>query len=302
MTPAGGPVLARPTGQPDRPAPLPWGVVVLLGLAAAIAYGVGDFVGAFASRRYGAITVLLHSYPVGALLMAAMLPFFPGEVTGRTIGFGIAGGLAGLVGVVVMYSLMVIAPMNIISPVTAVLAAIVPVIFGVLVGERPRLGAWFGILLGIGAVLLVSRTTADHPHGRIAFRVLAAALVAGVGFGLYFIFLARAGDDSGLWPLVISRGASAAAIVPLAARARSFARIRGRMLGYTLAAGALDAFANMFFLLASRAGLLSVASVLTSLYPAVTVLLAVGLLHEHVSRVQRAGLTLAAAAIVLITI
>jgi len=277
-------------------------VVVLLGLAAAIAYGLGDFVGAFASRRHSAVTVLLHSYPVGAVLMLVMLPAFPGSVDGRVIGFGIAGGIAGLVGVVIMYGLMVIAPMNVISPVTAVLAAIVPVIFGVLVGERPHLAAWFGIAIGIAAVLLVSRTTEDHPHGRIAMRVLALAFVAGLGFGFYFIFLARAGDNSGLWPLVISRIASALLILPLAQRQRAFAAIRGRMLAITVLAGACDALANMFFLLASRHGLLSLASVLTSLYPAVTVILAVGLLHEHTSKVQRAGLGLAAAAIVLITV
>jgi drug/metabolite transporter (DMT)-like permease len=277
-------------------------MTVVLGLAAAIAYGLGDFVGAFASRRHSAVTVLLHSYPVGAVLMLLMLPAFPGSVDGRVIGFGIAGGVAGLVGVVIMYGLMVIAPMNVISPVTAVLAAIVPVIFGVLVGERPRLAAWFGIAIGIAAVLLVSRTTEEHPHGKIAMRVLALAFVAGLGFGFYFIFLARAGNDSGLWPLVISRVASAMLILPLAQRQRAFAAIRGRMLAITVLAGACDALANMFFLLASRHGLLSLASVLTSLYPAVTVILAVGLLHEHTSKVQRAGLGLAAAAIVLITI
>ncbi|MGI8759850.1 MAG: EamA family transporter [Jatrophihabitantaceae bacterium] len=276
-------------------------MVVLLGLAAAAAYGIGDFVGAFASRRHGALTVLLHSYPIGAVLMLAMLPIFPGQVTGRTVWFGIAGGIAGLVGVVIMYSLMVVAPMNVISPVTAVLAAIVPVVFGVAVGERPHLAAWFGIALGVGAVVLVSRTTEDHPHGRIALRVIALAFVSGLGFGFYFIFLARAGDNSGLWPLVISRIASAALIVPLARQRRAFTAIHGRMLGVTVAAGAFDAFANMFFLLATRHGLLSLASVLTSLYPAFTVILAVGLLHEHTSRVQRAGLVLAAAAIVLIT-
>jgi drug/metabolite transporter (DMT)-like permease len=277
-------------------------VTVVLGLAAAIAYGLGDFVGAFASRRHSAVTVLLHSYPVGAVLMLLMLPAFPGSVDGRVIGFGIAGGIAGLVGVVIMYGLMVIAPMNVISPVTAVLAAIVPVIFGVIVGERPHLIAWFGIAIGIAAVLLVSRTTEDHPHGKIAMRVLALAFVAGLGFGFYFIFLARAGNDSGLWPLVISRLASAALIVPLAQRRHAIAAIRGRMLAITILAGACDALANMFFLLASRHGLLSLASVLTSLYPAVTVILAVGLLHEHTSKVQRAGLGLAAASIVLITL
>lgn len=277
-------------------------MVVLLGLLAAIAYGVGDFVGAFASRTHSAVTVLLYSYPVGAVLMTAMLPLFPGALTGRTVVFGAAGGLAGLVGVVIMYTLMVSAPMNVISPVTAVLAAIVPVAFGVLIGERPQLAAWFGILLGIGAVVLVSRTTDAHPHGRIALRVIALATVSGLGFGCYFIFLARAGDDSGLWPLVISRIASAALIVPIAWRRRAFAPVRGRMLGIVMAAGVFDALANMFFLLATRQGLLSLASVLTSLYPAVTVMLAVGLLHEHTSRVQRVGLALAAAAIVLITV
>jgi drug/metabolite transporter (DMT)-like permease len=276
-------------------------VTVILGLAAAIFYGVGDFVGASASRRHSAVTVLVHSYPVGAVLMVAMLPFFPGSLDGRVTLYGIAGGLSGLVGVSLMYGLMVVAPMNVISPVTAVLAAIVPVIFSVVVGERPHLAAWFGIALGVGAVILVSRTTDDHPHGKIAIRVLALAFIAGLGFGFYFIFLARAGNDSGLWPLVISRLASAVAILPLAYQRKAFSPIRGRMLVYTVAAGACDAFANMFFLLASREGLLSLASVLTSLYPAVTVMLAVGILHEHTSMVQRAGLALAATAIVLIT-
>ncbi len=274
----------------------------MLGLLAASFYGVGDFVGAFASRRHTAMTVLLHSYPVGAVLMVAMLPVFPGTLDARVVAFGVAGGVAGLVGVSIMYALMTVAPMNVISPVTAVLAAIVPVVFGVLVGERPTVAAWFGILLGIAAVLLVSRTDESHPHGRIGLRILAPAFVSGLGFGFYFIFLARAGDQSGLWPLVVSRVASAALIVPLALRQGAFTRIRGRMVPWVVAAGAFDALANMFFLLAAREGLLSLASVLTSLYPAFTVMLAVGVLKEHTSVVQRAGLVLAGTAIVLITV
>ena len=277
-------------------------MTVVLGLLAAIAYGVGDFAGAWASRRYTATTVLLYSYPVGAVLMVALLPAFPGHLSGRVILFGVLGGLAGLLGVAIMYDLMTKAPMNIISPVTAVLAAIVPVVVGVIIGDRPHVTAWFGILLGIGAVLLVSRTTDEHPHGRTSIRVLMLAFVAGLGFGFYFVFLARAGHHAGLWPLVVSRIASAIAIVPLAFRQRAVQRIHGRVLGIAVLAGALDAAANMFFLLATHHGLLSLAAVLTSLYPAVTVLLAVGLLHEHTSKVQRAGLGLAAASIVLITV
>jgi drug/metabolite transporter (DMT)-like permease len=277
-------------------------VTVVLGLFAALFYGIGDFAGGFAARRHSAVTVLLYSYPVGVVLMAAMLPFFPGTLTTRVVVFGVLGGISGLLGVSVMYQLMVTAPMNVISPVTAVLAAMVPVIVGVGIGERPQLSAWVGIVLGVVAVVLVSRTTEDHPHGRMAPRVLALAVLAGFGFGLYFVFLARAGHDSGLWPLVISRIASAVLILPLAAGMRAYARVRGRMLAWAAAAGTCDALANMFFLLSSRSGLLSLASVLTALYPAFTVILAVGLLREHVSRVQLAGLALAAGSVVLITV
>jgi drug/metabolite transporter (DMT)-like permease len=276
-------------------------VTVLLGLIAAILYGLGDFAGGIASRRHTAVTVLLLSYPVGAVLMTVMLPFFGGHLDGRAAAYGAIGGVAGLIGVVLLYGLMTVAPINVVSPVSAVLAAIVPVAVGVAIGERPELAAWFGIVLGLGAVVLVSRTTEDHPHGRIAPRIIALACLSGFGFGLYFVFLARAGDDSGLWPLVVSRFASAALIVPLAKVRGAFTVVRGRMLGVIAVAGSCDAFANMCFLLATRHGLLSLASVLTSLYPATTVLLAVLLLREHTSTVQRIGLGLAGASIVLIT-
>jgi drug/metabolite transporter (DMT)-like permease len=277
-------------------------VIVVLGLLAAAFYGVGDFAGGYASRSRNVLNVLLYSYPVGVVLMVAMLPLFPGHVTGHTILFGILGGIAGEVGVITLYGLMAVAPMNIVSPITAVLAAIVPVAFGVVIGERPHLSAWIGIVLGIGAVVLVSRTSEDNPHGPVSTRVLSLSMLAGVGFGLYFIFLARAGSDSGIWPVVISRLASALLIIPLARVRRSTAVVRGRLLGLTMVAGGFDALANLFFLLATHRGLLSLASVLTSLYPAFTVILAVGLLHEHTSRAQRVGLGLAAIAIVLITI
>src|SRR5206468_7118538 len=143
-------------------------ITVVLGLAAAVLYGVGDFAGGIASRRHTAITVLLLSYPVGALLMAAMLPLFGGHNDAKATVYGVAGGAAGLLGVVLMYSLMTVAPINVISPVTAVLAAIVPVVVGVIIGERPHVTAWSGIALGLSAVVLVSRTTEAHPHGRIS--------------------------------------------------------------------------------------------------------------------------------------
>lgn len=276
-------------------------MVVLLALVAAVAYGVGDFVGGLAARQRAAITILLYSYPVGALLMCAMLPVFPGTLNWPTLGYGAAGGVAGLVGVTLLYSLMAVAPMNIISPITAVLAAAVPVVFGVLTGERPGPAAWAGIALGLLAVVLVSRTPEDHPHGPLGSRVLALAVLSGLGFGVYFICLAQPAQDSGLWPVVISRAASAVLIVALARRTANVAHLPPRLLVLAATAGVLDAAANLFFLLASRQGFLSLASVITSLYPAATVLLSIAVLHEHTGRMQRVGLALAAGSIVLVT-
>lgn len=276
-------------------------MVVVLALLAAVVYGTGDFIGGYASRLRPAVAVLLYEYPVGAALMCALLPALSGPLSLRTAALGVAGGLAGMVGIILLYSLMARAPMNVVSPVTAVLAAVVPVAFGVIVGERPHLAAWFGIVLGLAAVVLVSRTPDDHPHGPVGGRILALACLSGVGFGVYFICLARADHDSGLWPLVISRLTSAVVIVPLARHRRVAQPLTGQVLVLAITAGVLDAAANLFFLLASRHGLLSLASVITSLYPAMTVLLAAVVLHEHTGRLQRVGLAFAAASIALIT-
>jgi len=276
-------------------------VTVLFALIAAALYGVGDFAGGIASRRRNAITVLLTSYPVGGVLMLLTLVALPGPLSWETVIYGVGGGVLGMLGVVQMYSALAQAPMNVISPVTAVLAAIVPAVFGVAVGERPAVAAWFGIVLGMIAVFLVSRTPDDHPHGPVAIKVLVMALLAGLGFGGYFICLGHAPSNSGAWPIVISRLTAAVGIVPLAWRSRRLGIVTGRLLAITVLAGVCDAGANLFFLLSARHGLLSLASVITSLYPAATVLLAIGLLHERTGRLQRVGLGLAAVSIVLIT-
>ena len=274
---------------------------MLFALLAAAAYGVSDFVGGLASRRIPAISVLLVSYPVGALLMAAMLPLYGGPVSTGTLAWSVAGGAAGLAGVALLYTALGQAPMNVISPVTAVMSALVPVLAGVLQGERPHLLAWLGIILGLLAVVLISLQPADHPHGPVGWRPLAMAVLAGVGFGAYFICLARSDHDSGIWPVVLSRLVSAVLVLPLAAAGAGFVRIPRPMLGLAAVAGVLDAGANLGFLLASRHGLLSLSAVITALYPAGTVLLAVLVLKETTGRIQRIGLGVATAAVVLLT-
>jgi drug/metabolite transporter (DMT)-like permease len=274
---------------------------ILFALLAAACYGVSDFIGGLASRRAHTLAVLLISYPAGAALMAAVLPFYGGPVSTGTAAWSLAGGVAGLTGVSLMYSALAQAPMNIISPVTAVMSGIVPVIAGLLIGERPHLAAWSGIALGLLAVVLVSREPTDHPHDPTGWRPLVMAVVAGVGFGMYFVCLARSDPDSGMWPVVLSRAASAVLIVPLARARRQMIRLNNPVLRLAIAAGLLDAGANVGFLLASRHGLLSLSSVITALYPAGTVLLAVLLLKERTGTVQRVGLALAVVAVVLLT-
>lgn len=274
---------------------------ILFALIAAASYGISDFIGGVASRRVQALTVLVISYPVGGALMAILLLWYRGPVSANTVAWSLGGGVGGLAGVALLYSALAIAPMNIVSPVTAVMSAVVPVLAGVGRGERPHLLAWFGIVLGLLAVGLISRQPEDHPHGPIGWRPLSMAILAGVGFGVYFVCLASADSDSGLWPVVISRSCSAVLVLPLVVLARAFVRIPRPTFGLAAAAGALDASANWTFLLASRNGLLSLSGVITALYPAGTVLLAMGLLKERSGSMQRVGFGVAVAAVVLLT-
>lgn len=274
---------------------------VLFALLAAAAYGVSDFIGGIASRRVSALSVLLVSYPVGGALMAALLVFYRGPVSAGTLAWSLAGGVVGLTGVALLYGALALAPMNIISPVTAVMSAVVPVLGGLVKGERPHPLAWSGIGLGLVAVVLISRQPDDHPHGPVGWRPLAMAVVAGIGFGAYFICLAETDRDSGMWPVVLSRACSALLVLPLVLTGGRLQRMGRSVLGLAALAGALDASANVAFLLASRHGLLSLSGVITALYPAGTVLLAVLILKEHTGTLQRAGLALATAAVVLLT-
>lgn len=276
-------------------------MVVLFALLAAASYGVSDFLGGFASRAAKALTVLLHNYPAGALVMIALLPLFPGPVSLSTLLWSVAGGAAGMTGVGLMYSAMAVAPMNVISPVTGVLAAVVPVLAGVVLGERPAVLVWLGMVLALVAVVLITRSPDDHPHGRLTRGSVLMALGAGIGFGVYFVCLARSDTDSGLWPVVIARVAASVLVLPVALRAGAVSRLPGRITVLALIAGAVDAVSNLSFLLASRHGYLSVAGVITALYPAGTVLLAIALLKERTGRIQWLGMGMAVVAVVLIT-
>jgi len=271
-------------------------VAALFSLLSAATYGIGDFCGGMATKRASAAAVLLWSHVVGLSLVIAAVPFVAGELTAHDVVIGAIGGLGGAAGVGLLYQALAIGPMSVVAPVTALLAAAVPVVAGVASGERPGLGATVGMGMALVAIVLVSAEGGGslRPADR---RGVNYAMGSGLGFGLFFVALSYTGDDAGVWPLVAARLASVTVMVVLALAGRVDATIAagpGRPL--TAAAGALDVLANVLYLLAVRRGLLSVVSVLSSLYPVSTIILARVVLGERFIAIQRVGMALAISA------
>jgi uncharacterized membrane protein len=277
-----------------------------LALLSALLYGAGDFFGGLGARRIAPLLLgfLTHAVVIVPMFVVAAFIAAP-HVRGADLGWGAAGAVAGGLGVVLLYKGLAIGPMSIVSPLTAVVAAAVPVLFGVLIGEGPSRVQTMGIFLALVAIVLMTRgASSTDGGGSVLPSTVLFSVVAGLGFGFYFIALERTSSASGLWPIAIGRVASASMFAVLVARnpsaRKSFASLRGKVIGFTLAAAFGDVAANTLYLLAVRRGNLAVAAVLSSLYPASTVLLAGRFLHERLMRSQRMGLAVAAVAIGLV--
>jgi drug/metabolite transporter (DMT)-like permease len=310
-------------------------VVTILALAAAVLYGTADFLGGVASRRASVFTVLALTVPAGAVVVMAVALL--GEAPGLSgllghsglgtpasvgdwsaAGWAAGSGVCGAFGLMAFYAGFATAPISVVAPVAALVSAVLPVGVAVAGGERPKAGVIAGGLVCLIAIVLVSaqpglQGTHQHGSGQRAgdgiaasgrLRALGYGAAAGVGFGLFFIFLKNAGQSGVLWPVAISRSAGTVVAlgIALATRTRLWPRQGARVAGIALVSGAIDAGANVCYVLATRAGLFGLAVVITSLYPGVTVLLARLLLGERMRWLQRAGLLLAAAGVVLVTV
>jgi drug/metabolite transporter (DMT)-like permease len=274
-------------------------VAALLALCSAALYGIGDFCGGNATRRSSAATVLFWSHLVGLVLVLGSLPLVSAEARAVDVGLGVLGGLAGAAGVGLLYQALGIGPMSVVAPTTALLAALVPVLAGLLDGERPSAGVAVGMALALVAIVLV----AAEGEGSLKPadpRSLLFALGAGLGFGLFFVALSHTGDDAGTWPLLGARATSVTVVGALALLGRVRADLPAGARLLTGSAGFLDVTANLLYLLAVRDGLLSVVSVLVALYPVSTVVLARVVLRERFTRLQRVGMALALPATILI--
>jgi drug/metabolite transporter (DMT)-like permease len=263
---------------------------------------VSDFVGGLASRRVAALRVVLVSYPVAMVLLTGIALVVGGHVSPPAVLWGSLCGIGQAFGVWWFYAALGEGPISVVSPLTAVLVAGVPVGVGVVLGDRPSGVAVVGIVLALLAVLLVSREVRDDDPTTRRFTAKVAWLTVGAGlaFGMNFVMIAQAPADANIWPLVFARISASAVVVVIALVTRSFSAPTGIPLRLAVGAGVLDTIANVAMLLALHASLLSLAGVLMSLYPAATVALALVVLKEKLTCWQVAGMVLALAAVALI--
>ncbi|MGP3911174.1 EamA family transporter [Nonomuraea sp. 10N515B] len=273
---------------------------VILATACAVVYGTADFFGGLATRRTQVLAVVILSQLAGLTLILALLPLLPGTFSDRAILWGLAAGLSGAAGLALFYRALATGVMSVVAPTTAVTSAALPVVFGLATGERPGFWALTGVALALGSVLLVSQD--GSPGGRASLGALVSSLAAGAGFGGFFILLAMAPAEAGLWPLVGARLSSVSVVALVALAARRSLRPRAGSLRIIVAAGVLDMVANVLFLLAQRQGLLSLVAVLVSLYPASTLLLARQVLGERLNTIQMTGVACALGAVALIAV
>ncbi|MGY1671118.1 EamA family transporter [Geodermatophilus sp. SYSU D00710] len=278
-------------------------MALLLARASAVVYGVADFCGGLASRRAAAATVVAVSQAAGLVVVALLLPWLGGEPAGADLAWGAVAGVAGGAGLLLFYRALAAGVMSVVAPVTAVSAAALPVLGGLALGERLGPAAAVGIVLALVAVVLVAAEGGLASLRAARLGTVAPALAAGAGFGLFFVLLERTGDDAGLTPLAAARVVSVLLVGGLALATVRSLRVPRRVLPIVLLAGVGDMAANALFLLATQAGgQLAITGVLASLYPVSTVVLAQVLLRERLAGAQRAGLAVAATAVVLIAL
>jgi uncharacterized membrane protein len=275
-------------------------------LLSALCYGAADFLGGFTAKRASTLAIVVLSQLTGLVLLAIAVPFLPPAAPGRAdVVWGALAGVAGGGGVALLYKALAIGVMSVVAPTTAVCAVVIPVLVSVALGERLALTTFGGIALAIVAIVLVSQSGEVAPGPRSEGderrkKSFLLAVLSGVAIGLFFVALARTGREAGLWPLVAARSASVILFVVMAFFASQSLRIPAAILPIVAAGGALDMLANLLYLLASRAGPLSVVVTLASLYPASTVLLARLVLHERLSARQWIGVVCALVAVTII--
>jgi drug/metabolite transporter (DMT)-like permease len=283
-------------------------MIVLLGLASAIVYGVSDFLGGLGSRRISPLLVSLVSFAVAIVPIAVLTPLLGSVWSAEAVWMGVVAGIAGAASIWAFYAALAIGPMSVISPTTAAVAALIPAIIGIAGGERFSVLGYLALgVLVVAAVLL--GITREQQGGRVGVRAVVLAVVSGVGFGGYNVVMEATPPESQLAPLLVDLLAGAALfavafVVLRVVRGDSWwggasappAADRRPGLVFAVGAGVLMALANALLVWGLHQGELAIMGVLASLYPLGTVLLALTVLRERLTRLQVVGVVLALAA------
>jgi drug/metabolite transporter (DMT)-like permease len=273
---------------------------IFLGLAAALLYGSSDFGGGLLSRTLGPVRVsVIGSAAAAALAWIALIALGGPEPSIRAIAWGLVSGLGGGIGTLVLYRGLARGQMSVVGPVSAVGAAVVPVVVGVALGERPGLLAVAGVLVALPAIVLVAAN--GTVRGKLGAG-LSDGIVAGVAFGVLFVGLAQAGRSAGLWPVATEQTSALLPILAVAIKSHQPVRLPIRTAALPALAGAAGMAAALLYFYATHFAMLATVGVLVSLYPGVTVLLARVILHERFSLAQRAGLGLCTLAVIAIAL
>jgi len=276
---------------------------IVYGIASSLSWGAGDFAGGLSSRKVGPYRAVLYADFFGLLILgvASLVYREPFPSTSGLFN-SVIGGVLGSFGLLILYYSLSVGQMSVAAPVSALFAALLPVIFGALTEGLPTVIQFSGFGLALAAVWLISQGDGSFHVSQLSD--LRFPILAGVGFGSYFIFIHNAASEpnSLLWPMLVSRAAGTLVVFTLVlARRESFA-VPKDAWGVVLINATLDLAGNFFYILASQTGRLDIAAVLSSLYPGATVMLAWFFLKERISRVQMIGILLAFAAIFLFTL
>jgi len=272
--------------------------VVVFGLASAIAWGAGDFGGGWTGRRAPIYGVALGVDTIGVLLMVALAAILREPLPGpTTLGLAALAGLLAVSGIIGLYQGLAVGRMGVVAPVTGLIAATLPVVVGFVRQGLPPTEVVVGIAAALVAVILVSRTS--DPDGRPSG--IEYAVVGGVGLGLFNIVVGAFPEHGVAWPLAVIKGVGVVAIGLIVLIGRRPWRVTRPIWPAIAVVAVLDMAGNAFYLLATQVGRLDIAATLSSLYPVTTVILAVLILRERVSRSHLVGIVMAALAIVLIT-
>jgi drug/metabolite transporter (DMT)-like permease len=270
---------------------------LLLALGASLAWGVGDFFGPLISRTVGVLPVLMWAQIGGVASLAIAVAIRAQAPAGWGVLYAIGAGCGGMLGLFAYYRGMITGAMSVVAPIAGV-SAVIPVIFGIATGDDPSVAQVAGVAAALAGVGLAS---IEHQEGRR--RVAAGvglALLAACGFGFYFPWMHAAGKVDFWWASMVFRTTALLLVATAVTTQRIDVRLSPRMAAIAVGAGIVDTVGNVCFAASSQHGLVSLTAVLASLYPVVTVLLAASILHERVAPLQRTGIALTLAGVVLI--